>query len=157
MTQIHSQGFEYKVESGKCCGSCIPTHCVMEDGSLLAPGEEKKLDICTTVSCKIQNSKVSTQLNKFKHLNDNFIQFQPQTIVNTEDCHDLICQVGWEVQTSSPGKGGAQTCCPRQTCVPIRAEELKTCPEVTEPKCMEFQEVKTTYDANNCTKFICGK
>jgi len=44
---------------------------------------------------------------------------------------------------------------PRQTCVPIRAAELTRCPEVTQPKCMEFQEVKTTYDSNNCTKYVC--
>ena len=83
--------------------------------------------------------------------------FQPQKVEKTETCQELTCELNWEVKTDSSVKGGLETCCPRQHCEPIRAESLVRCPEVVEPTCMEFQEVKTMYDANNCTKYVCGK
>lgn len=52
------KGSEYKPSSTECCGECVITHCVMESGELLSPGETKTDgNGCTKTVCKIINAK----------------------------------------------------------------------------------------------------
>ena len=57
-TICKSKGSEYKPSSTECCGECVITHCVMESGELLSPGETKTDgNGCTKTVCKIINAK----------------------------------------------------------------------------------------------------
>ena len=55
------QGSEYQPSTTECCGRCVATHCVMENGDLLAPGERKTDETgCKTTECKLISGKPST-------------------------------------------------------------------------------------------------
>ena len=46
-----------------CCGSCIQTHCVLDDGTLLPSGDTLILsDPCKITSCEIQDGGVKVNL-----------------------------------------------------------------------------------------------
>jgi len=54
-------GSEYQPATTECCGVCVVTHCVMEDGELLSPGERKTDSTgCRTTECKLISGKPST-------------------------------------------------------------------------------------------------
>jgi len=56
-----SPGSEYQPSTTECCGRCVATHCVMENGDLLAPGERKTDETgCKTTECKLISGKPST-------------------------------------------------------------------------------------------------
>ena len=51
-----------------CCGSCIQTHCVLDDGTLLPSGDTLNLsDPCKITSCEIQDGGVKVNLFNQKY------------------------------------------------------------------------------------------
>ena len=59
------KGWNLVKTDGSCCGSCVQTHCVLDDGTLLAPGQfHEQADGCGSLTCLLQNGEVSVYLEK---------------------------------------------------------------------------------------------
>eukprot|EP00092_Neocalanus_flemingeri_P040141 GFUD01043724.1.p1 GENE.GFUD01043724.1~~GFUD01043724.1.p1 ORF type:complete len:1350 (-),score=300.80 GFUD01043724.1:29-4078(-) len=200
-----AEGSTYKASSTECCGTCIPTGCVMDDGSLLGPGETKTDSSgCSKVSCKIIDGKAVTvkeseacplipsgcleenikldqsgcckicisckdNNNGTRQVGDSWVkdkcsscscQADGSTSCTTKACEKKICELGLKLEVV---RGTEEECCPKYTCIAEMPEALPLtkgapvpqCPQITEPECGKFQEVKSVKGPDNCPRYVC--
>ena len=96
-----NNGYTYTQVDGQCCGSCVKTHCIMQDGRKLLPGENVTSSSgCYTTSCNLQNA-------------------EPKLFVDKPNCPSLNCGIQFQVL----GEDGCCNVCPKpatlKMCAPV--------------------------------------
>ncbi|XP_026221171.1 mucin-2-like [Anabas testudineus] len=115
------EGYTYEEQPGKCCGSCIPTSCVLE-----IPGVDTKIIINATKSWSPPGDNCTTY--NCQKVNDDLVIYKNQTTCPPFDPDN--CVPGSE-QTDI--NGCCRTCIPRHSCQMYRNTtylHIKNCTSV---------------------------